>query len=273
MCYNTTIMKNITRLVLLSLLSSTLIGCSSSPTPKPIFECTFDSRESVVTPAMGPAAKSVTNEKLEFVEGLSGKALRVPAGGPIALYDFAPDFLGGKGCVEFWAKILNSRPNYGCADPSFYCIKYANGEENLIQFTANNGAGCSGLYGRMIHNERVTRKGWGGHCPYTGILGDKVHDWHHYAIVWNVEGVTGYRNAQGESVQAVLYVDGKPHIDHNLMRGKDNAAMLLRTAAKPSVLGFPLERGSSQSEYLIDDFKIWDFDKVPAPTEFLPSPK
>lgn len=34
-------------------------------------------------------------------------------------------------------------------------------------------------------------------------------------------------------------------------------------AAKGAELGFPLTRGRSASPYLIDSFRIWDFDKVP----------
>ena len=102
--------------------------------------------------------------------------------------------------------------------------------------------------------------------PYSDVFkGQNYNGWHHYAFVWNTDGVTGYLTKDGKTTPAVMYVDGKAHCDVNLMPEgpKDSVASLVNTAAKGAELGFPLTRGRSASPYLIDSFRIWDFDKVP----------
>ena len=245
-----------------------LAGCRST-TPGLIFSLDFESEQEVLNPCVGPKGTLRQQKALTFADGKEGKALRVEAGGPLLVYELPPSFLQKSGCVEFWAKLEGNKKAYGCADPSFYCIKFANGEENLVQFTSNNGMACCGLYGRMIHHERITHKGWGRSLSYAEALGDDIAGWHHYAFVWNVDGVTGYKTKDSKSSPAVMFVDGKPHCDVNLMSGPaDSIPSLLNSAAKASELGFPLTRGKSASPFLIDSFRIWDYDKVPpAPAE------
>ena len=47
--------------------------------------------------------------------------------------------------------------------------------------------GCRGLYGRMVHHERVTYQGFSHQCSYAPILGKDISGWHHYAFVWNTD--------------------------------------------------------------------------------------
>ena len=246
-----------------------LAGCRST-TPGLIFSLDFESEQEVLNPCVGPKGTLRQQKDLTFADGKEGKALRVEAGGPLLSYTLPTNFLGKTGCVEFWAKLEGNKSTFGCADPCFYCIKFYNNEENLVQFTANNGVGCRGLYGRMVHHERVTYQGFSHQCSYTPILGKDISGWHHYAFVWNTDGVTGYLTKDGKTTPAVMYVDGKAHCDVNLMPEgpKDSVASLVNTAAKGAELGFPLTRGRSASPYLIDSFRIWDYDKVPpAPAE------
>ena len=242
-----------------------LAGCRST-TPGLIFSLDFESEQEVLNPAFGPAGTLRRQKPLTFADGKEGKALRVEAGGTLLSYTLPTNFLGKTGCVEFWAKLESGKKDYGCADPCFYCIKFYNNEENLVQFTSNNGVGCRGLYGRMVHHERVTYQGFSHQCSYAPILGKDISGWHHYAFVWNIDGVTGYLTKDGKTTPAVMYVDGKAHCDVNLMPAegpKDSVASLVNTAAKGAELGIPLTRGRSASPYLIDSFRIWDFDKLP----------
>ena len=232
-------------------------GCSQKHL---ICHITFDDEASLVSPSVGPTG---IVDKATFEPGVKGSALLVKASQPpVAIYQLPENFLSPRGCIEFWAKISGERDTYGGCDPIFYQVFYAPGIESSISFTSNNGAALHGLVGRLIQHNRITARGFGGSYPYREILGDDVHGWHHYAFTWNTEGVTDYTCKDGTPSQAVLFIDGKPYLDHNLEWGKDNAAALIKFIANPAKLGFPSVNGATASDYLIDEFKIWDIDKI-----------
>ena len=91
--------------------------------------------------------------------------------------------------------------------------------------------------------------------------GSDCRDWHHYAIVWDEDGIADIP----EKPRKALYIDGKliPNIQiHNM--SVENARHVVTT---PMLLSFTHDpsKGPSfctKSPFLIDEFKIWNHAKT-----------
>ena len=91
--------------------------------------------------------------------------------------------------------------------------------------------------------------------------GSDYRDWHHYAIIWDKDGIAGL---SGNPKMALL-VDGKliPDIQ-NHTRSADEALSIVST---PMLLSFTHDPKldpelSTKSPFLIDEFKIWNYAKT-----------
>ena len=150
-------------------------------------------------------------------------------------------------------------------NPRFFCLwadlgkPMANPRSSYLQWSGNDGGGRSGLCAMVSGCTATSEAGWGMR-RYPAFLGSPS-DWHHYAVVWDENGVFGT-----SSVIAV-YVDGKlvPTDGRNgLGLGRKFKSFL----EGPVLLGFPQrenerEPAARHVPFLIDDFKIWSGPKVP----------
>ena len=250
-------------------------GSSAVPSrpykPELLYHCTFDSAEAVEKSAAGPAGRFLGGE---FVPGKVGNALRSPGDVPIAEVDFPKGFLQPRGTIEFWAKIEEPPPSFGDrGNPRFFNLWLSDDGSDAgpcstaLQFTANDGLGMSGLSGSIYHRAMATDPHMGTHT-YAPILDDPAA-WHHYAIVWDSEGLPFAKASDGTPAVATLVLDGRvlQTFGYNqLSRGEG----LLKLPSLRGKLAFPVpadrtEVAARRISFLIDEFKIWSAPIVMAP--------
>ncbi len=239
--------------------SSPLHSSNLKSLPKLIFSNSLDSVQSIQNGEIGYKG---TIESGEFVEGVSGKAISLGVGDMEAVtFTDVPIYIE-RGCIEFWAKLedVPERLEWG-QKPAM--VKFHPGPKGTtrrrtygIHFNGNDGGSQGGLCA------------WAGACGRTGtgrygsswtyekaLLGRNHENWHHYALVWNENGIPGIDDG---SRQTALYVDGK------LSSGSWKRNERLWPDA--DILSGPLHLMSHQNlkkgKVAIDELKIWNYAKT-----------
>ena len=227
-----------------------------------IYYCTFDSPEAIEKPAVGPAGKFLSGR---FVDGKAGSALAVAPYTCAASAALPAGFFGPKGCIEFWGRIDDTPSNrvvpMGC--PCFFDCRKPNEVWKLsVMWNDNNGGGGGGLCGVVQHYPATTDH-YGSSIPYEKYLGYRTEDWHHYALVWNVDGIASLGVRNGLPVRVAVFLDGKAVGLKTNVRSPSWGLGCFETT--DMILGFPTAPGQESFNgvpYSIDEFKIWDYDKV-----------
>lgn len=226
-----------------------------------VYWCSFDSESDIVRPQVGPEGCYIAGS---FVDGKEGKSLCVPAYTLAATVKLPAGVIGDKGCIEFWAKLVERK--YGFTDkgdPHFFDIIGPNGVFSLA-YNANNGMANSGLCGGTPGTSMTTHPGYRGSMSYEAILssGD-VYEWHHYALVWDSEGI----DANGERVYSAIMLDGKfVSKVHTPFAPDSRCTHMMQVAQLPFEIQIPVQRkdvhSHSKAPVCIDEFKIWNFAKT-----------
>ena len=227
----------------------------------PVYHSTLDSASAVTSPAVGPAG--TCNNTASFAEGKSGNALYIPASTSPVKIPFENGLPQEKGCIEYWAKMqpANTWISTG-AWPRFYCFNVTGTPNTPVSFLQlSEASGWSGGgFCCWQGNVTVESKRRGYVYSYQELYGEgeSYLDWHHYEIVWNVNGLTD----DAESIVAVK-MDGNV-VAKTALAGVD-IELFKTNMGKPSELYFPLQDGFSTYSnvpYLIDEFKVWDSDVI-----------
>ncbi len=228
-----------------------------------IYYCTFDSREAIEHPAVVPAGTFLAGR---FVEGKVGKALAV-APQTCAAHALIPaGFFGPKGCIEFWGRIDGSSDFParfgGIGSPVFFDC-HAAGEvwKLTVMWNSNNGVGHSGLCGSVQHYPAASDSHTGE--TFARLLGETIDEWHHYALVWNTTGIPSLGMQNGIATKVAVYLDGFPIATKTNVRNPNWGVSEFSRSA--TVLGFPIQPGDesfNKLPYTIDEFKVWNYDKV-----------
>ena len=239
--------------------------------PKLIYHCTFDSAEAIERPATGPSGKFLGGE---FVPGKKGRALRIPGNVPTALVDLPRGMMQPRGTIEFWSKIEDPPASYGDrGNPRFFGLSLFDDPANpgpystYLQFTSNDGMGMSGLCGMIYHRAMATDPHMRTNT-YGPILEDPAA-WHHYAIVWDSDGLSFSKASDGTPAVAAIVLDGRvlqTFGRNQFAHGKG----LLRLPELQGRLAFPVADTGwgffpRPVAFLIDEFKIWSAPR----TEFV----
>ena len=248
----------------LSAVSKLVLEPSTSSTPsKLLYHCTFDSPESISRPAAGPAGTFLGGE---FVPGKVGNALRSPGDVPVAEVDLPRGMMQPRGTIEFWAKIEEPPAFYGDrGNPLFFGLWLFDYPDDPglcsthLGWCANNGMGMAGLCGMVYHRAMATDPTMRTNT-YGPVLGDPAA-WHHYALVWDSEGLPFAKASDGTPAVATLVLDGRilqTFGRNELARGKG----LLRLLELQGKLAFPVPAArwsnpGNHVPFLIDEFKIW----------------
>ena len=222
-----------------------------------IFHCTFDDAASITSPAVGPAGTFMTGT---FEDGKIGKALLANPYTNHAAFEFPQGFLKDSGCIEFWAKILKPSPMIGDGgDPRLLAITRADNHDFVfnIDIVSNDGGGNSGFALRTWYGGKASIRGMRPLRYQDLFLAGDWRDWHHYAILWDINGISGLPG----SPKTALLVDGK------LTIGTQYDTIIITPSTKAHVLGITCDpalspRHNTKSPFLIDDIKIWDYAKT-----------
>lgn len=230
-----------------------------------LFHCTFDSPEAVAHPAVGPGGKVFTDGAFE--PGHIGNAMRVGPRREAARFEIPAGFLKPKGCIEWWARIQSQGDGFTSCDPRFFRIRFNETVDSVFEFSSNDGMGGGGLVIRfpgICHvQKRHHRTAW----KYSQYFGEEqANGWHHYAFVWNAEGLPA-RTAEGETPRCIaVFIDGKEISTEPLdLRQRISLSALENLSA---TIDFPFHGELDNpligsAEYLIDEMKIWDVDAPP----------
>ncbi len=227
-----------------------------------IYYCTFDSPEAIQKPAVGPAGKFLSGR---FVEGKAGSALSVKAYSNGAYVQLPPNTIGQKGCFEFWAKFTPPAERIGVGPwPCFFTCGVLGAEPRFcLEWNANNGTGGGGV-NAMLEHLRACTSSYGGSHSYFEILGNAMTEWHHYALVWNKDGIPSLSSGASLPVKAAIYLDGRP-IARESFRNVPNWKLSPSITGPATFLSFPThpEDGvQNRVDYTIDEFKFWNYDRT-----------
>lgn len=227
-----------------------------------VFHCTFDDQTSISNPAVGPAGK-INNAKFE--QGKINKALFVPRGLSACEFPIPVGMLSDKGCIEFWAKFKEQKNQFTTGgDPRFFTFYNSNGGRfGLLEFASNNGMGRSGLSG-VFGDVVTTHNGFSRTMDYSAIFKTSSHEnWHHYALIWNKNGIRKFEKGK-EPPRLVILMDGQ-RVSATYTKAP-NDLFFTKLGTADLNLGIPMNLveppPQSKSSFLIDEFKIWNFDKT-----------
>ena len=226
-----------------------------------IFYCTFDGKDSVTTPAVGPQGTFLRGD---FMHGKIGMAMQTTVYSQNATFELPSHFFGTSGCIEFWAKIQKPSSYIGNGgDPRLFTItqKSTNNTISTLDIVSNNGGGNSGFSTWTFLGNMASIRGCRS-LRYEDLFPtSNFRDWHHYAIIWDKDGIS---NLTGTPRMALL-IDGKliPDIQ-NHVRSTEEASAIIST---PTLLSFTHDpkldpEFSTKSPFLIDEFKIWNYAKT-----------
>ena len=248
----------------ISFLSRSVAAAKGTSAEGLVFHCTFDGRDGTIRPMIGKADIRILNAT--FAEGKNGVAMRVQRGLPAVELNFPPRTFGNKGCIEFWAKLIDGKTEFSTGgDPRFFTLYSGNGGQiGLLEYASNSGNGNKGLWGGLMAGFAATHPGYVGMMPYSDVFhGKPYEDWHHYAISWNTNGVGSSADSELVSNRVVLFIDGKKV---STVHKVGMSEMMEEVLGAPTLMGIPMyERGPSynnKASFLIDDLKIWNSDKT-----------
>ena len=223
-----------------------------------VFYCTFDDKTSITTPAVGP--KGIFQGG-EFTPGKNGNALFVPAFTSGAKFDLPSGVIGAAGTIEFWGKANELGPLTEGGCPRFFEILKIGKGEISQDWNSNNGGGGYGLTFRMDGLPWMATSSFeyssAIRSSYRRIPMRPDAEWHHYALVWDVNGV----DIPGKS-SAAVYFDRRLILSTSFVSSWKGPV----NVADGSTLLFPCREdempGYSRRAFTIDDFKIWNYAKT-----------
>lgn len=250
--------------IAVSLLAIVFSGCFVSKLDSDLlFYTSFDDQNAVEVPCVGP--QSASTNRFALVKGKKGNALKIPAKQRTVLaYDFPENFFQPQGCIEFWAKIHGEGKDMrGWKLPQFFLCR---GEVPVasiyLNWNNNNGGGGAGLCGKFQHYP-ATSDHFGGFNSCLEYLGGHENDWHHYALVWNFNGIKDISEEGQSPIKVAAFLDGK--LTSKLTNVKDPNWKALGFIQQKMTLGFPdapANDFSNRFDVYLDEFKIWKTDKT-----------
>lgn len=221
-----------------------------------VYHCTLDNLDAITSPEVGEGG---TKSAGCFVTGHQGNALQVPPYTQAVTVPFPNGLPIGKGRIEFYGRIDSGRSEfYDLGDPTFFGFHTKSGEVSLtLQYTANDGAGNSGLVLNIPGCPQASsRAGFAASLPYSCVMGTMADTaaWHHYAIIWNTNGIA---SISGRPAIALLFDDNivlsRPVSSINF---DEHVSWMSNTRD----LTFSMCTTRNRPYYSIDEFKIWDTD-------------
>ena len=244
-------------IALCAILHLTVVAVADqNPKANLVYRSTLDSESAVTSPVVGASG---TCTDATFVDGKFGKALYVPAHTGVARIPLSDGLPTTKGCIGFWAKLQEGKSTFGDGgDPIFLRILRADEKEfSTFEYNSNNGGGGGGVWSRLPGLSIASHEcSWT--MNYSTVLGEDYASWHHYALVWNVDGIA----ALEDSSRAAILIDGKVVARANGGDSWDRDGFLTKMAQSLTVTFCYPGAGWGKSAFAIDELSIWDSDAV-----------
>ena len=202
---------------------------------------------------VGPGGKLTGGR---FVEGRFGQGIELSMQEQFGV-TFPSDIVSPPaGCIEFWAKLVNFPANIrqpGGAWPSLIaaCDDTGTAAGFLMHFCANDGGSSGGLCFQGAGSGGTGR--FGSWSYANSLRSNTADEWHHYALVWAVEGLPGVDNGRRK---AAVFVDGK--LNTGFWNGEGSSLTLPKTAR----LGLLAHQGTEGCSVVYDNLKVWNYAKT-----------
>jgi hypothetical protein len=212
----------------------------------------LDSTRDMTSPTVGPTG-SVTNYAV--AEGKFGWAYSAGYANDNQLSFPASVINRDAGCIEFWAKLSDF--NFGAAIPwgcypSFFSTNYRATPEFHLMLNGNDGWGGGGLTG-WAGNGNTAFYNYYQAPTYSQALGNAT-DWHHYALVWNKNGVPG------TAFKVMVYLDGVAKTTSNICGEYHNPTLF--ADLPPTARLNLVENWGNAGTVVMDNIKIWSYAKT-----------
>ena len=224
-----------------------------------VYWCTFESEASIRKPAAGPEGEYHSGL---FVDGKMGNALKTDGAKLAMAVNLPSGAFRNKGCIEFWARIDDpTRPFSGGGCPTFFYAT-TDGGRFWLEFNINNGSGMGGLCAEVAARPcGIPRSFSGSPRSYSTVLKDNPGGWHHYALVWNEEGLKNINASDGHPATFAVLLDGTMYSSRNF-EGKPGS--FARIADGPVLFCIPDPNANVNLDvaFSIDELKIWNYDKT-----------
>jgi hypothetical protein len=211
------------------------------------------SESDVKNSRVGPGGKLNAGR---FVQGRFGLGIELNMQEQFGV-TFPPEIVPGPdGCIEFWAKLVDFPADLPWGDrPGLIAACDDNGSAHfMLHFNGNDGASNGGLCARVA-GLGCAGTGQYGSWTYARALGmDAAGDWHHYALVWATDGITG---VAGGTRKAAVFVDGR--LNSDFWGGGTGNKLAVPTTGR---FGFLCHQVLPSGSIVFDNLKIWNYAKT-----------
>ena len=116
----------------------------------------------------------------------------------------------------------------------------------------------------MLEHIRACTSTFASSHTYYEVLGNDLTEWHHYALVWNKDGIASLSSGSSLPVKAAIFLDGNP-IARETFRNVPRWKLSSDITDPAPFLSFPChpeDGNKSRVEYIIDEFKFWNYDRT-----------
>ena len=214
---------------------------------------TLGSKQEIHNSRVGPGG-TYKGEGGRFAEGDFGGALLVNHN-EHAMVSFPAEVISPQsGCIEVWAKMIGFSETLAWGENPAIIKTSSTGKTFGIHLNGNDGKAKGGLCG-WAGSCGSAGTGRFGNWTYEQVFGKgKADQWHHYALVWDKDGLAGL--AGGQMKVAVF------------LNGQLNSA---RWDASSDTDFSPLDSGElqlmtqhhlHQGSIAFDDLKVWNYAKT-----------
>lgn len=155
----------------------------------------------------------------------------------------------GAGCIEFWARLSGVPRELAWGQNPTLIRAGSPARHYILHLNGNDGAGRGGLCASAIGGAGT---GAFGSWSYGQVLGEKsVEEWHHYALVWDKDGIDGINRHPSVAV----FLDGRLHCT-GVADGNPNPAPM------DGELGLMFTQHLRQGTVAFDNLKVWNYAKT-----------
>lgn len=210
----------------------------------------LDSKDNIENSDFGPGGSYHGGT---FGEGKFGQAFVVRCDQTRQVTFTASDFKADAGCIEFWAKLTGLPHELAWGQNPTLVRICAGDQQYLLHLNGNDGDSRGGLCSQAGLFARSSTGRYGS-WTYAKVLGDgQVDNWHHYALVWDRNGIAGL----GDSRQRIaVYLDG---VLNSSEAGNDTAPPSLENAQLELLF---IQGSLGQGTIAFDNIKVWDHAKT-----------
>jgi hypothetical protein len=221
--------------------------------PRLVFYETFDDRNALLHPTIGPDGTLVGTPT--FVAGSVGHAYYVTTERSGALSFPGTAIPEERGTIECQVRLDHPPATIPWhASPYFFLAPVGDYTQYTVGMNGNDGWSGGGLVAWAGHGNMATGC-FANTYSYGDVLGgaDQVERWHRFALAWDKSGIAGTTNTMQ------LYLDGKP-VGSSSMCGEDHRPDRFPRPTE-LLVGF-IQDNFGDSGFAIDELKIWNYARA-----------